>query len=39
MYEGSPDPIRAFFILPTKIAVLSFLFSVLIVARYPIAYL
>lgn len=33
VYEGSSDPVTAFFRLPTKIAVLSFLFSAVAVAR------
>lgn len=38
VYEGSPDPIVAFFRLPIKIAVLSFLLSVLAVALMPLSF-
>lgn len=37
VYEGSPDPITAFFMLPVKVAVLGFVIQLLTVALEPAA--
>ena len=35
MYEGSPDPITAFFMLPVKVTVLGFVIQLLTIALEP----
>lgn len=36
VYEGSPDPVTAFFILPVKVAVISFILLLLVTAFQPV---
>lgn len=37
VYEGSPDPIAAFFMLPVKVAVLAFVLQLLVTALEPVS--